>query len=48
MPGRSPAMNRSSIGASATMPYRISGNDGANNRPRLPDDVMSPRLKRSS
>jgi C4-dicarboxylate transporter DctM subunit len=31
----------------ATTPYRIKGNDGANNRPRLPELVNRPRLKLS-
>ena len=30
-----------------TTPYRISGSDGANSSPRMPDVVTRPRLKRS-
>ena len=48
MPGSTPATNRSSTETSATMPYRINGSDGANNRPKLPDEVINPKLKRSS
>ncbi len=46
-PGMMPAINSSSIGISATTPYRISGSDGANNSPRLPAEVTSPSVKRS-
>ena len=50
-PGSRPATNRSctvTVGVvlswPATKPNRISGSDGANNRPRLPDEVTRPRL----
>src|SRR6056297_3403562 len=46
-PGSTPARNNSSIDCWATTPYRISGSDGANSRPRLPALVTSPRLSRA-
>ena len=46
-PGRMPALKRSSIETSATTPYKIKGNEGANNNPRLPEVVISPKLNLS-
>jgi hypothetical protein len=50
-PGNRPARNRSFMVTGgvvlswpATKPNRINGNDGANSRPRLPEDVTRPRL----
>ena len=47
MPGGSHALKRSSKDISAMPPYKIKGKEGANNKPKLPDVVINPRLNLS-
>jgi hypothetical protein len=46
-PGTRPARNRSSMGVSATTPYRITGSEGGNSRPSEPAAVTRPSEKPS-
>jgi len=43
-----PPRNSFSIGTSATMPYKMSGNAGGNKRPKEPEAVSKPSENFSS